>query len=261
MVSFVEPKEKLYKMNEASSLLGVHPNTIRRWEKQGKIKSIRAGAGHRKIPEGEINRIMRGVPPSAGSTIPLTSDEELAAFLNFVFSRHRDDWDLVKKAVIIRDNYSCQGCGGQEMLTVHHKDGSGRNVPENLVTLCQKCYDKIHGKPTFKPEKPKIKVEKDISPQNKQELDEKKPISAPRELSRQAILDSLLSPGSGLVQRTVFGEILSTAMVLKRFTVQDLTARARCPEPAVKSFCEIMEQRGYAKRSDGSFEITVEVLK
>jgi len=32
-----------YKIGEASRILGVHPNTLRKWEKEGKIKAIRIG--------------------------------------------------------------------------------------------------------------------------------------------------------------------------------------------------------------------------
>jgi excisionase family DNA binding protein len=37
-------ENKLYTMKEASKFLSVHPDTLRRWEKSGHIKSIRIGA-------------------------------------------------------------------------------------------------------------------------------------------------------------------------------------------------------------------------
>ncbi|GAH48403.1 unnamed protein product, partial [marine sediment metagenome] len=53
----MEQKEKLYKMKEACKILGLHPNTIRLWDKQGKIKVVRPQGGQRRIPESEINRL------------------------------------------------------------------------------------------------------------------------------------------------------------------------------------------------------------
>lgn len=255
----VELKEKVYRISEASDLLGVHPNTIRRWENEGKIKVIRIGKGHRKIPESEINRILGGFKEIETQIGPIrTSGENLPAFLNFVFSEHKDDWDLVKKAVIIRDNYTCQECGGRDMLDVHHRDGSGRNDPENLVTLCRNCHGKKHSTEVITQEKPKIEAESPILSQIGH-LKEEKPPETRKEMTRQEVLD-ILSP-SGLAQRATFGQILPQAALLEKFTVQDLASHARCPEIVANAFCEQMEKHGLAKRTDGICELTVKVTK
>lgn len=49
--------EKLYMLREASFLLAVHPRTIQKWDKAGKIKVVRTVGGRRRIPESEILRI------------------------------------------------------------------------------------------------------------------------------------------------------------------------------------------------------------
>jgi len=46
-----------YKIGEASRILGVHPNTLRKWEKEGKIKAIRIGRD-RVFLEEEIMRLL-----------------------------------------------------------------------------------------------------------------------------------------------------------------------------------------------------------
>jgi excisionase family DNA binding protein len=244
-------------MGEASALLGVHQNTIRRWEKEGKIRVVRVGKGHRKIPESEINRIIGGSPPA--SPIPAEAINEKSSFLSFVFSRHRDDWDLVKKAVIIRDEYACQECGSREMLEVHHKDGSGRNDPDNLITLCQKCHRKIHAQAVSPPPKVKIAPIKTILPEKKPVKEEKALVERPSEISSHAVLDAL-SP-SGLAQRAAFGEILSVAIMMKKFTIQDLVAHAKCTEIVARTFCERLEKLGYLKSSGEDFEFTVRVTR
>lgn len=49
-----------------------------------------------------------------------------------------------------RDNYTCQLCGSEEKLIVHHIDETGRgseihnNELNNLITLCRYCHIRIH---------------------------------------------------------------------------------------------------------------------
>ena len=54
----------------------------------------------------------------------------------------------VRAAVLERDGNQCCQCGTGEDLTLHHiklrKDG-GKNVAENLITLCRPCHDAEHG--------------------------------------------------------------------------------------------------------------------
>lgn len=257
----MEPKEKLYKMREASSILGVHPNTIRRWEKQGHIRVARTERGHRKIPESEINRIIGGFKPKDVEKYTFTSvdNEKLSIFLDFVFSYHKDDWDLVRKAIIIRDKYCCQECGGKEALVVHHIDGSGRNDLDNLITLCQKCHYKKHTGPMYKYEEYKTTEEPLTTVTEKISTNAAPPFSTPSGISRWVILDALAP--AGLAQRTAFGELLSVASALKKFSFQDLVTRARCPDIVAKAFCEQMEKLGYIAVFDGSFELKIEVAR
>jgi len=49
--------ERLYTLKEACLLLGLHPRTIQKWDKQGKIGVLRTPGGRRRIPESEIRRL------------------------------------------------------------------------------------------------------------------------------------------------------------------------------------------------------------
>lgn len=49
--------ELLY-IGQAAKKLGVHPNRLRAWEKQGLINPIRLPSDHRRYPIDEINRIL-----------------------------------------------------------------------------------------------------------------------------------------------------------------------------------------------------------
>ncbi|HQG79377.1 MAG TPA: helix-turn-helix domain-containing protein, partial [bacterium] len=51
--------EKLFTLKEASEILKVHPNTILRWAKAGKISLVFLPVGNRpRIKKSELNRIM-----------------------------------------------------------------------------------------------------------------------------------------------------------------------------------------------------------
>jgi hypothetical protein len=56
----------------------------------------------------------------------------------------------IKAYVLTRDNYTCQHCKGKSKdrrLEVHHiqfRTNNGSNEPENLITLCKTCHDKVH---------------------------------------------------------------------------------------------------------------------
>ena len=48
-------KTKLLKIREAAQVLGVNPETLRRWDRDGSFKAIRVGKrGHRMYDEAEI---------------------------------------------------------------------------------------------------------------------------------------------------------------------------------------------------------------
>jgi len=59
----------------------------------------------------------------------------------------------VKKIVYARDNGLCILCGAPGAPNAHYisRGQSGRGIPENVVTLCQKChtaYDQPSGRDT-----------------------------------------------------------------------------------------------------------------
>jgi molybdopterin-binding protein len=60
-----------YRIGDAAELLGVRVETLRRWERDGKIKSTRTGGGQRLIPSSEVARLMaerRSTKPIAAAS-------------------------------------------------------------------------------------------------------------------------------------------------------------------------------------------------
>ena len=54
--------ERLLTLQEACRRFGIHPNTLRRWDREGKIRVVRT-VGGRRIPESELERLMGFVKP------------------------------------------------------------------------------------------------------------------------------------------------------------------------------------------------------
>ncbi len=50
--------EKLYRIKEVAELLGVHPKTVQRWAREGKIRVVYTVGGRRRIPESELKRLL-----------------------------------------------------------------------------------------------------------------------------------------------------------------------------------------------------------
>lgn len=56
-----KPKKELLTINEVAEIFGVHPETLRRWDNDGKLKAIRIGEfGHRKYRREDIDKLVQG---------------------------------------------------------------------------------------------------------------------------------------------------------------------------------------------------------
>ncbi len=68
---------------------------------------------------------------------------------------HSSSWKNVRRYVLIRDNYLCQHCLRENVITsaelVHHivevkEDFSKRLDPDNCISVCKPCHNKIDHK-------------------------------------------------------------------------------------------------------------------
>lgn len=66
-------------------------------------------------------------------------------------SDYPENWDIIRKSIYQRDDYTCQKCGAQNTeLHCHHKvpvSQGGSHYPNNLLTVCKSCHEEIHGHP------------------------------------------------------------------------------------------------------------------
>ena len=60
-----------------------------------------------------------------------------------------DEWDRLRTYVLDRDEYKCRMCGSAINPEIHHikyPEVWGEEDPNDLITLCHKCHEKIHQK-------------------------------------------------------------------------------------------------------------------
>ncbi len=50
--------EKLYTLRDACDIMQIDPTTLRKWDREGKIRCVRMQNNFRRVPESEINRIL-----------------------------------------------------------------------------------------------------------------------------------------------------------------------------------------------------------
>jgi len=229
--------ERFLSVREACARLGIHPNTLRRWDKEGKIRVVRPVGGKRRVPESEISRILGSQPPAERV---LNQPDLFQSFFHFVFTRCRDDAVLVKRAIMLRDGEKCTKCGATKNLVVVPQNLQG--APEDLKTMCKSCAG----------------LQKNEEKEIIEKKEDKKEVYSQKEITRIALLEDLAP--QNLLQRTAFGDMISAACSLRRFTPEGLSARSRCPIQLATLFCEQMLQRGYLRRTeDGMYELLVKV--
>lgn len=60
------------------------------------------------------------------------------------------EWNKIREQILERDDYTCQVCGSEQNLHVHHlipvyefEEISDAHFSENLIVLCNKCHPKV----------------------------------------------------------------------------------------------------------------------
>jgi putative resolvase len=144
-------------ISEAARILGVCPETLRRWEAAGKIKVERTAKGHRRY---DVSKLQGKIPDA------LRTDRTTIAYARV--SSHGQKEDLTRQTAVLHAfcashgwthevlhdlgsglNYQKKGlkklikaiCSGHvERLVVTHKDRLMRFGAELIFSLCE-CFD------------------------------------------------------------------------------------------------------------------------
>lgn len=62
---------ELLSPEEAATLLGVHPGTVARWGREGRLLSVRTAGGHRRYFAAEVAARLRGESPERARELAL----------------------------------------------------------------------------------------------------------------------------------------------------------------------------------------------
>ena len=123
-----------FSMNEyvrvgvAAKLMGVCPETIRRWDKDGKIACMRTVGGHRRIALIEITRLLTGEEPD-------DSVKKLAVYARVSSHDQKKKGDLERQVEAAKDYCQEQGAGDPLVFT-DVASGLKTDRP-GLAKLCQ----------------------------------------------------------------------------------------------------------------------------
>lgn len=103
--------EETYRIGEAAEILGVRVETVRRWEREGKITASRTPGGQRRIPASDVARLLAErrasqAPIAAGSArnrfpgvITAVKRDKLAATVEILAGPHRIVAFITREAV------------------------------------------------------------------------------------------------------------------------------------------------------------------
>ena len=75
--------ERLLKASDAANALGVSIDTLRRWDRDGRIRVVRDAANRRMVPESEVERLS-GRPALVRTGAPLSARNRLAGVIRSV---------------------------------------------------------------------------------------------------------------------------------------------------------------------------------
>ena len=70
-------------LGEAARALGVSEDTLRRWDRAGKLTTVRDGANRRRVPRGEVERLSRA-PRRHRTETPLSARNRFAGVVRSV---------------------------------------------------------------------------------------------------------------------------------------------------------------------------------
>lgn len=110
---------ELLSIGEAARRLGVHPNRLRAWERQGLLKPVRLPSGHRRYRAGDIERILAGGGPQQPA-----EPVRVVLYARVSTKKQADAGNLVRQLERLRE-YAAQR--GYEVVAEYSDVASGLN--------------------------------------------------------------------------------------------------------------------------------------
>jgi len=76
-------KERLLKAGDAARAMGISLDTLRRWDREGRLRCVRDESNRRLVPLSEVERL-RGGPPSVTTGIRFSARNRIAGVVREV---------------------------------------------------------------------------------------------------------------------------------------------------------------------------------
>jgi molybdopterin-binding protein len=76
-------KERLLKAGDAARALGISLDTLRRWDREGRVRCVRDNSNRRLVPLSEVERL-RGGPPTVTTGIRFSARNRIAGVVREV---------------------------------------------------------------------------------------------------------------------------------------------------------------------------------
>src|SRR5205814_7950195 len=77
------PAQRLLKASDAARALGISLDTLRRWDREGRVQVVRDPANRRMVPASEVERLS-GHPPRTRTGAPLSARNRLSGVVRNV---------------------------------------------------------------------------------------------------------------------------------------------------------------------------------
>jgi len=152
-MSFIHPLIVMGLLVLGIAIFSLIYNKLNPEEYEERQRSKRTGKRYTVTAE-DYKRLFTSYPSTPGSIIPrdISYQEDQKKLSQFLMMKRdylsSSVWDKKRKAVLSRDNYTCQYCGTTGLaLDVHHR--SGYNLIPNeplscLVAICRSCHTEEH---------------------------------------------------------------------------------------------------------------------
>ena len=126
--------ERLVPLEKACVLLGAHPNSVRSWEEQGRIRVVYTIGGKRRIPESEIVRLTGSAPATAGGL--------KAIYARVSSHEQKAKGDLERQAQALRQSPALRALPEDALLIVTDVGSGLADKRKGLVRLMKLAQDR-----------------------------------------------------------------------------------------------------------------------
>lgn len=114
-----QPNLNLLSIGQASEYLGVSIDTLRRWEKKGKISSYRSPGGHRYFKKDELDMMFGKKYERSEETKP------------------RKDYETEKKVEVIEEKIA------EEVMVIEDKEDQEQEIVDTIISETEKVNNEI----------------------------------------------------------------------------------------------------------------------